>query len=213
MYTVNTARTGHITEREVRRSNLLEAFHLVDEEEDINRVTQYFSYEHFYVLYCRYWELDTDHDGVISRDDLLRYGGHRLSRAIVDRIFEVGHRPSPVFPPIRIDSLHQQRSSDSLGGLSAEGATPHKAATTMHYDDFVYFMLSEEDKGNKASLQYWFSCVDIDGDGKITPRDMRFFYDVQTARMESLGHDVVNFSDVLCQMSDMIKPSEVSYDF
>ena len=76
----------------------------------------------------------------------------------------------------------------------------------------LYFMLSEEDKGNKASLQ-WFSCVDIDGDGKITPRDMRFFYDVQTARMESLGHDVVNFSDVLCQMSDMIKPSEVSYDF
>ena len=37
----------------------------------------------------RYWELDSDHDGVISREDLLRYGGHRLSRAIVDRIFEV----------------------------------------------------------------------------------------------------------------------------
>jgi hypothetical protein len=80
----------------------------------------------------------------------------------------------------------------------------------MHYDDFVYFMLSEEDKGNKASLQYWFACVDIDGDGKVTPQDMRFFYDVQTSRMESLGHDVVSFSDVLCQMSDMIKPGKVS---
>jgi len=27
----------------------------------------YFSYKHFYVLYCRFWELDTDHDGIISK--------------------------------------------------------------------------------------------------------------------------------------------------
>ena len=81
----------------------------------------------------------------------------------------------------------------------------------MHYDDFIYFMLSEEDKGNRASLQYFFTCVDIDGDGVITPSDMRYFYDVQTARMESLGHEVVPFADVLCQMSDMIKPLTESH--
>ena len=51
----------------------------------------------------------------------------------------------------------------------------------MHYDDFIFFMLSEEDKGNRASLQYFFTCVDIDGDDVITPSDMRYFYDVQTA--------------------------------
>ena len=31
------------------------------------KIMDYFSYKHFYVLYCRFWELDTDHDGVISR--------------------------------------------------------------------------------------------------------------------------------------------------
>ena len=31
------------------------------------QVLDYFSYKHFYVLYCRFWELDTDHDGVISK--------------------------------------------------------------------------------------------------------------------------------------------------
>ena len=42
-------------------------------EEDINKVDyllknnklqvrDYFSYEHFYVLYCKFWELDLDHD-------------------------------------------------------------------------------------------------------------------------------------------------------
>jgi hypothetical protein len=30
----------------------------VDLEDDINAVTAYFSYEHFYVLYCKFWELD-----------------------------------------------------------------------------------------------------------------------------------------------------------
>ena len=34
---------------------------LVDVEEDINKVLKYFSYEHFYVIYCKFWELDTDH--------------------------------------------------------------------------------------------------------------------------------------------------------
>ena len=38
--------------RALRCSNLLSAFHTVDVEEDINIVNDYFSYEHFYVLYC-----------------------------------------------------------------------------------------------------------------------------------------------------------------
>jgi serine/threonine-protein phosphatase 2A regulatory subunit B'' len=57
------------------------------------QVNSYFSYEHFYVLYCKFWELDTDHDFLLSPDDLVRYGGHALTRIIVDRIFERGRRP------------------------------------------------------------------------------------------------------------------------
>lgn len=58
-----------------------------------SQVNSYFSYEHFYVLYCKFWELDTDHDFQLSQDDLVRYGGHALTRIIVDRIFEHGRRP------------------------------------------------------------------------------------------------------------------------
>ena len=35
----------------------------------------------------QFWELDTDHDFLISREDLLRYGNHSLTYRIVDRIF------------------------------------------------------------------------------------------------------------------------------
>jgi len=31
------------------------------------QILSYFSYEHFYVLYCKFWELDTDHDQAISK--------------------------------------------------------------------------------------------------------------------------------------------------
>jgi EF-hand domain pair len=48
---------------------------------------RYFSYEHFYVIYCRFWELDTDHDFFISKENLIKYGNHSLTYRIVDRIF------------------------------------------------------------------------------------------------------------------------------
>ncbi|KAH7513493.1 hypothetical protein FEM48_Zijuj12G0206200 [Ziziphus jujuba var. spinosa] len=47
----------------------------------------YFSYEHFYVIYCKFWELDTDHDFLIDKENLIRYGNHALTYRIVERIF------------------------------------------------------------------------------------------------------------------------------
>lgn len=88
---------------------------MVDEEEDINKVTRYFSYEHFYVLYCRFWELDHDRDYRITREDLLKYGDHSLSHMIVDRIFDAAPRP------FEQDKINREFLS---------------------YEDFIFFMLS-----------------------------------------------------------------------
>lgn len=35
------------------RGDLLQALTLLDDEEDVNKVLKYFSYEHFYVIYCK----------------------------------------------------------------------------------------------------------------------------------------------------------------
>jgi serine/threonine-protein phosphatase 2A regulatory subunit B'' len=178
-YSVNKCHSGRITSRQVRRSDLVDAFASVDEEEDINKVTRYFSYEHFYVLYCRFWELDHDRDYRITREDLLKYGDHSLSHMIVDRIFDAAPRP---FCQEKVDREF------------------------LSYEDFIYFMLSEEDKANEVSVRYWFSCVDVDGDGKLNNMEMRSFYAVQLHRMQCMGHEIVPFEDMLCQMMDMIKP-------
>lgn len=84
-YNVNTSRSGRLSLREVRNSNLFNACMHVDEETDINRVVEYFSYEHFYVLYCKFFELDMNKDSLLTKEDLVKYGDHSLSSAIVDR--------------------------------------------------------------------------------------------------------------------------------
>lgn len=173
---------GRLTLRDVRTARLLDTLLLVDEEDDINRERRYFSYEHFYVLYCRFWELDSDHDLLIDRADLQRYGGHALSYRIVDRLFSGAARP-----------LDAARDSASAG--------------LMGYTDFVWFCLSEEDKTSDTAIDFWFRCVDLDGDGVVTLFDCEYFYKEQLRRMENLGHEPVSVEDILCQLLDMIRPS------
>jgi serine/threonine-protein phosphatase 2A regulatory subunit B'' len=64
-------------------------------------VPRYFSYEHFYVVYCKFWELDSDHDFSLDRNDLARYANCALTYQIVERIFEeVGRRFSTLHLPL-----------------------------------------------------------------------------------------------------------------
>lgn len=50
----NTCDLSHaLSQRDIANSDLAAAFLALDEEDDINKFTKYFSYEHFYVLYCK----------------------------------------------------------------------------------------------------------------------------------------------------------------
>ncbi|KAG6402178.1 hypothetical protein SASPL_139053 [Salvia splendens] len=126
-YYVNRAGNSRLTLKELRRSNLIAAMQHADDEEDINKVLRYFSYEHFYVIYCKFWELDSDHDFLIDKENLIRYGNHALTYRIVDRIF----------------SQVPRKFTSKVEGK-------------MGYEDFVYFILSEEDKSSEPSLEYWY---------------------------------------------------------
>ncbi len=77
----------------------------------------------------------------------------------------------------------------------------------MGYEDFIVFFLSEEDKTSEPALRYWFGVCDIDGDGVLTPEDLRHFYAEQEARMREWGMEVISFPDVMCQFFDLLKPA------
>ena len=97
------------------------------------QITEYWSYEHFYVIYIHFWKLDTDHDLFITKQQLIAHADHSklpcesrfsLCNAIkgvsiraLDRIFECGgHLQAPA----------------PMGQMS--------------YSDFVWFILSDEVK-------------------------------------------------------------------
>nr|CAD7198027.1 unnamed protein product [Timema douglasi] len=177
-YCVNRSWSGRISLPELRRSNLLRVIQLLEEEEDINQVTSYFSYEHFYVIYCRFWELDRDHDLFIDRQDLHRHSEHALSTRIIERIFS---------------------------GAVTRGA--RQQSDKMSYTEFVWFLLSEEDKTHPTAIEYWFRCMDLDGDGYLSMYELEYFYEEQLQRMEAIGIETLPFEDCLCQMLDMIHPA------
>ncbi|XP_008055052.1 serine/threonine-protein phosphatase 2A regulatory subunit B'' subunit alpha isoform X2 [Carlito syrichta] len=178
-YTVNRSWSGKITSTEIRKSNFLQTLALLEEEEDINQITDYFSYEHFYVIYCKFWELDSDHDLYISQADLSRYNDQASSNRIIERIFS---------------------------GAVTRGKTVQKEGR-MSYADFVWFLISEEDKRNPTSIEYWFRCMDVDGDGILSMYELEYFYEEQCERMEAMGIEPLPFYDLLCQMLDLVKPA------
>ncbi|KAJ9518181.1 hypothetical protein QJQ45_010072 [Haematococcus lacustris] len=213
-YTLNKSGNGRLTMRELRRSDLVEALEALDQEDDINKVLKYFSYEHFYVIYCKFWELDTDHDFLVSRKDLAHYSQGALSFQIVDRIFQqVGRSMEPgkvcgAGPDLFIRRCYPACYDTSLAWFTSS------VPDMMSYEDFVWFILSEEDKSSDTALDYWFNsgyimrhrCVDLDCDGVIRPKEMWFFYEEQLKRMEGNNQEAVMFPDVLCQLHDMLQP-------
>uniref|UniRef100_A0AAQ5X1N8 EF-hand domain-containing protein n=1 Tax=Amphiprion ocellaris TaxID=80972 RepID=A0AAQ5X1N8_AMPOC len=177
-YVVNRSWTGRITMMELRRSNFLQTLALLEEEDDINQITDYFSYEHFYVIYCKFWELDTDHDLYIDPKDLARYNDHASSNRIIERLFS--------------------------GAVTRGNAVQREGR--MSYAEFVWFLISEEDKKNPTSIEYWYRCMDVDGDGILSMFELEYFYEEQCERMERMGIEPLPFQDLLCQMLDLVKP-------
>ncbi|XP_077417935.1 serine/threonine-protein phosphatase 2A regulatory subunit B'' subunit alpha isoform X1 [Vanacampus margaritifer] len=177
-YVVNRSWTGRVSRTELRRSNFLQTLALLEEEDDINQITDYFSYEHFYVIYCKFWELDSDHDLYIDHKDLARYNDHASSNRIIERLFS---------------------------GAVTRGSAVQREGR-MSYAEFVWFLISEEDKKNPTSIEYWFRCMDVDGDGVLSMFELEYFYEEQCERMEQMGIEPLPFQDLLCQMLDLVKP-------
>ena len=68
----------------------------------------------------------------------------------------------------------------------------------MSYSDFMWFILSEEDKTNLTSLEYWFRVIDIDANGVIAGHEIEYFFEEQKQRLDYLNHEPVIFQDIIC---------------
>jgi serine/threonine-protein phosphatase 2A regulatory subunit B'' len=91
----------------------------------------------------------------------------------------------------------------------------------LDFKDFIWILISEEDKSSVTSLKFWFRMLDIDNDGALSAFELeyvvlqlttcfcpmsscRYFYKEQQHRMEVLSQEVVTFGDMYCQMHDLV---------
>lgn len=171
--------TRTVTWSEFNKSRLPDVLMSLDSVTDINQVLDYFSYEHFYVLYCRFWELDADKDLHVNLADLREYNQATLCTRALERVLQGRGR----------------KLTSTRPGY-------------MNFEDFVYFCLAEEDKTSDAAKRYWFHVVDIDGDGIISGYELNYFFDEQLDRLvEVTGPEApLKAEDLLCQTLDMISP-------
>ncbi|CBH12922.1 hypothetical protein, conserved [Trypanosoma brucei gambiense DAL972] len=176
-YDLDRFNRGRITYAEMEDSALIDSLRQVDVADDINSVFHYFSYEHFYVLYCRFWELDTDRDMLLSRQDFVKY------------------TPDGVMNPIIVDRI--------FNGLGRRSKSAVK--DRINYEEFVWFCLSEEDKTTPTAVRYWFSILDLDCDGVLSLYELQRFYD-ETRRiiLEHVPEGGIPFEDAVCQIFDML---------
>ncbi|KAG0363120.1 Serine/threonine-protein phosphatase 2A regulatory subunit B'' subunit alpha [Gamsiella multidivaricata] len=292
------------------------------ENSDLNQTEDCFSYKHFYVIYCKFWELDQDHDLILDEQDLAGYSGGAISTKVIRRVMqgygnETGMFMVPDQEPLLeqqqqqtllIQQQHQQqqqmaqnqlaeasvveisggiKNPISSGILDAEAGmvtvdlneeehhvlkrsetmtlstidmssvtteeVPTTVATTvsslvfetapssvstlsasesitilpqrsippgpgsqchpqnyrMTYKGFIWFLLAETDKQTTTSIEYWFRCMDLDGDGILTVFELEQLFQEQAARMAILGMESFGFRDAVCQMQDLVSPKEI----
>eukprot|EP00484_Ammonia_sp_Unknown_P000972 CAMPEP_0197020774 /NCGR_PEP_ID=MMETSP1384-20130603/1667_1 /TAXON_ID=29189 /ORGANISM="Ammonia sp." /LENGTH=498 /DNA_ID=CAMNT_0042448463 /DNA_START=70 /DNA_END=1566 /DNA_ORIENTATION=+ len=183
-YQIDTDEDGKIHLSELKKSNFMQILYSLDTETNINEIFDYFSYEHFYVIYHKFWELDEDHDELLTAKDLLKYADYSLTPIVCERIVK------------------------GYGYKTMAGG----ARRAMKYCDFVHFIISEEDKTSSKSINYWFRILDVDADGILTPYELEMFFDQQSTKIHKLCGETFDFQDILVRLNDMIAP-KVNFHF
>jgi Ca2+-binding EF-hand superfamily protein len=162
------------------RSDLPQLMRDLDDIQDINTVLSYFSYEHFYVLYCRFWELDTDRDQLVGYQELQGYSQGAIVPSVLQRV---------------VQGAGRKLSSGVQGKLD--------------FEDFVYFCLCEEDKNTPQAVYYWFKVLDTDCDGILSGYELGKFFQQNESRFVETCGDELKYADMMCQMVDMIGANKI----
>ena len=64
--------------------------------------------------------------------------------------------------------------------------------------------------GNLRSIEYWFRCLDVDGDGVLSLYELQLFYEEVLQRLQELSIECLSVENTVCQVLDMISPRRKS---
>ncbi|CAL6019683.1 Phosphoprotein_phosphatase 2A regulatory subunit [Hexamita inflata] len=186
-----------------KQGGLLDALWQSQYESDINKNLKCFSYEHFYVFYVTFWELDQDRDRMITLTDLERYAGGSIGKLALKRAFDLivqirQRNPTP-YEAVYTEKMNKKPTPQELSDFLAENKL------NLFYQDFIRFLIYLENPDLDVSCDFWFEVADLDCDGVISFNDFQVFFKQIREKMETNGADLIDSADVYCQMVDFYK--------
>ncbi|KAL7322387.1 hypothetical protein PS15p_212008 [Mucor circinelloides] len=197
--------SGRLTFHSFKKSGIASIIQKMTPFVDLYTTHNIFSYKQFYVLYCKLWSLDRDHDLAITETDLCNYNMGALTRLAVERVMEVGHIAA--FTDTMVIADDETAAAATIDSIDIPVADPQ---STLTYFDFIWFLLSEVDKSTPMAIRYWFRCLDVDDDGILSSYELSQFWQDQNVKQQVYGsvqpEDRIQFADVMRQMNDLIRP-------
>ncbi|KAJ2746757.1 Serine/threonine-protein phosphatase 2A regulatory subunit B'' subunit alpha [Coemansia sp. BCRC 34301] len=213
-YTANRSWDGKMTLSQFRKADIVGTLRSIEGGIDVDVESPgIFSYKHFYVLFCSFFELDSNRDRLLDARDLLRYFSGTLSRRTISRVMMGKGKPSE-HKTSRAANIDDARAKAKADKRKAKAGSRYDlnvrlSDCRMTYGDFIWFLLSEIDKTSPTAVEYWFRCLDLDGDGVLTVYELEYFYDEQFSRMEEeMSGDVIMLDDLMCQLNDLVRPEQ-----
>ncbi|KAJ2331930.1 Serine/threonine-protein phosphatase 2A regulatory subunit B'' subunit alpha, partial [Coemansia sp. RSA 2671] len=214
-YNANRSWDGKMTLSQFRKADIAGVLREIEGGIDVDVESPgIFSYKHFYVLFCSFFELDSNRDRLLDARDLLRYFSGTLSRRSISRIMMGKGKPSEHAAGHSTATTDDPRAKAKADKRKAKAGSRYDqnvrlSDCRMTYCDFIWFLLSEIDKTSPTAIEYWFRCLDLDGDGVLTVYELEYFYDEQYSRMEEeMSGDVIMLDDLMCQLNDLIRPEK-----
>eukprot|EP00915_Cephaloidophora_sp_WS-2016_P007796 GHVH01010788.1.p2 GENE.GHVH01010788.1~~GHVH01010788.1.p2 ORF type:complete len:351 (-),score=61.33 GHVH01010788.1:642-1694(-) len=167
-----------ITLDSLRSTSIAMVWHSLESMPELISCRQFFGYESFYVVFFKFHELRHEH---ASPDTYITENDfHKYD----------GH------------GMLQK----AVARLFDPGFSFLEEPGRMNYREFLNFLWMDEDKATVKSIVFWFRFFDLNGDGKVTSHELEYFFTEQFLRYESIMQESLTYSDMLCQLNDLMMP-------
>jgi serine/threonine-protein phosphatase 2A regulatory subunit B'' len=182
MFFLDPLHKGKINIKDVVACPILREFNELRQAQspEVESDHDWFTYRAALKIYLTYLNLDTDHNGMLSKEEFGEYNNGALTPVFVDRLFE---------------EYRMYRSE----------ATRHME---MDYKTFLDFVLAMNHKESPQSLAYFWKILDVDHKGYITLHTLNFFFKAVVQRMQQHEpNNQVRVEDVTNEIFDMVRPT------
>lgn len=166
--------------RDFRDSNLLGSLRSMEQSNELDPKQEAFDFGTFYTTYAMFEGLDRDRDGMLSPEELRNFQGGALTNRGLERVL--------------CSAVIKRYNGRQMMGLQ----------------DFVVFHAVESNKGHPKSIEFWFHCLDFDGDGFITVYDMQYLYE-DKRRIVEAHFPCCDFAEVANEIFERVKPRKPEF--